>query len=327
LPLTGKMALIGEQVKNGSLLAEEDINAKNRKKIEVLYEDSKSDPKEGVVVANKLIDINNVKYIHVVTTPIISAIQPIIEERGVVMTAVSISPAILKDTNFSLRTFYNQDQAVEKLNEFINWRKYSKIVAMFQNGDAWESQITQLENKGIIFIKKEKFNIDEKDFRTTLLKIKNENPDTLLLLGYGSNFPAIFKQMAELKMENLKVLGGLDFLEVPGDSLSLYKNVVFVVPAFNFIQTDKTREFTNRYEQRFGSKPNHQAAYAYDTINLIYLGATQTDGSPESMIKYLKNFGEYNGVLGKTNLTNGDMRSDLSFATYQDGKLVLYELK
>ena len=127
-------------------------------------------------------------------------------------------------------------------------------------------------------------------------------------------------------MEDILVLGGLDFLEVPKESIDLYKNVVFVVSSFNINPTEKSNKFIQKYETNFKSTPTHQAAYAYDTINLLYLGITNTDGSPQQVIKYLKNLGTYEGVVGEIEiLPNGNTKSKLSFATYKNGEVVPYE--
>ncbi|MFA6422576.1 MAG: ABC transporter substrate-binding protein [Candidatus Buchananbacteria bacterium] len=322
LPLTGKVALIGEQIKNGITLAVEDINAKGGQQIEVLYEDSKLDPKEGVTATNKLMEINGVKYLEVAGTPVITAIQTITEKNKVLMTAASVSANVLKDTNYTLRTFYNPTQATEKLAEFIKNNNYSKVALIYTDGDAYKSQIDLLEKNGVVFSHKEKYTLEEKDFKTILLKTKSSNADLVVLLGYGPTYPALFKQMAELKMENLNILGDFSFLEVPQDSLELYKNVKFIMPDFNLAQTDTAKEFSQRYEKRFGTKPNHQVAYAYDTINLLYLGITKTDGSTDNVMNYLKNYGEYNGVVGKTELKNSDMSGGLSFGQYKNGVLM-----
>jgi branched-chain amino acid transport system substrate-binding protein len=56
-PLTGPNAAFGEQFKNGAELAAADLNAKggiNGRKIELVFGDDVSDPKKGVLVANKM---------------------------------------------------------------------------------------------------------------------------------------------------------------------------------------------------------------------------------------------------------------------------------
>ena len=56
-PLTGQYASFGQQLKNGAVLAEKDINAAGGllgKKIKVLFEDDACDPKQAVAAANKV---------------------------------------------------------------------------------------------------------------------------------------------------------------------------------------------------------------------------------------------------------------------------------
>jgi branched-chain amino acid transport system substrate-binding protein len=56
-PLTGPNAAFGEQLKNGAEQAAADLNSKggiNGQKIELVFGDDVSDPKQGVSVANKM---------------------------------------------------------------------------------------------------------------------------------------------------------------------------------------------------------------------------------------------------------------------------------
>ena len=56
-PMTGPNAAFGAQLKNGAEQAAADINAKggiNGQKIELVFGDDVSDPKQGVSVANKM---------------------------------------------------------------------------------------------------------------------------------------------------------------------------------------------------------------------------------------------------------------------------------
>jgi branched-chain amino acid transport system substrate-binding protein len=326
LPLTGSMSYIGEEIKNGISMAMEDINSKNKIKIEPIFEDSKMDPKEGVSAVNKLIDVDKIKYIHVFGTPVISAVRPITESKAVILTGVSIAPTILQNANYTLRIFYNLDQALERFTEFIEKENHTKIAILYQNGEAWERQVMSLEQQGLSFIKKEKFDMGEKDFRTRLLKIKESNPDLIIVIGYGSHFPSIFQQMEELGMQNITVFGGLDFLEVPKETVNLYENAVFIVPSFNIEPAKKSSNFIEEYERKFVNKPTHQTAYAYDTIQLLYTAITKTDGSPEQVIAYLKEVGTYDGVVGQIEFfPDGNTKSTLSFATYKNGSVVPYK--
>ena len=64
-PLTGPNAAFGAQLKNGAEQAAADINAKggiNGQKIELVFGDDVSDPKQGVSVANKFVG-DKVQYV------------------------------------------------------------------------------------------------------------------------------------------------------------------------------------------------------------------------------------------------------------------------
>ena len=64
-PITGPNAAFGAQLKNGAEQAAADINAKggiNGQKIELVFGDDVSDPKQGVSVANKMVG-DGVKFV------------------------------------------------------------------------------------------------------------------------------------------------------------------------------------------------------------------------------------------------------------------------
>ena len=63
LPLTGPIAMGGKRVLDGIKLAVEDFNSKNETKIELKIEDSQAQPSIGINAINKLIQIENVKFI------------------------------------------------------------------------------------------------------------------------------------------------------------------------------------------------------------------------------------------------------------------------
>jgi branched-chain amino acid transport system substrate-binding protein len=325
LPLTGQISLMGQEVKNGAILASENINAVNKKKLKIIFEDSKMDPKEGVSEVNKLIDVDNVKYVYAYSTPIVTAVQPITESKKILLAGISISPKIVENKSYTLRIYYNLNQALEEFKRFIDNENYSRVAVLYQNGEALEAQVNGLEKNGVIFIDKEKFNLGDTDFRTQLTKIKLDNPELIMLLGYGTQFPTIFQQMIELGMEKTLVLGGLDFIDVPKDNLDLYSNAVFITPSFNIEDLKISNKFVSDYKSRFGKEPGYNAAYTYDNINLLYLAITNTEGSPEKTKEYITGLINYKGAVGDIEiLSNGDTKSSLSLAAYKDGKVVLY---
>lgn len=63
LPLTGDAANYGHSLRNGIDLAKDEINANippGQARLEIMYEDSKADPKTGLAAFNKLADVDRV---------------------------------------------------------------------------------------------------------------------------------------------------------------------------------------------------------------------------------------------------------------------------
>ncbi len=323
LPLTGSLASMGEQIKDGTTLAVEDINQTNSKKVNVNFEDSRMDPKEAISAVNRLIGSLGIQYLTVAATPMILAVQPITEKAGSLLAAVSVSPSVLKNSRYTFRAFYNQDQAVEKIVEYIKLHHYQNISSLIFNMDVLQGEIDAIKAQGVTISQEEKFDLDQNDFRTQLTKIKAAKPDLVIMFGYGAKLSYVLKQMQELGMQNTHIIGGLDFLDIINEMrmLPILSNTVFTVPSFNVSESASSLDFDTRFTKRFGIAPNHFAAYAYDTLNLMYLGIINTDGKPSNVISYLKSLNGYKGVTGTTTLVNGDMRGDLSFARYKDGRL------
>lgn len=326
LPLTGNLSFVGQEVRNSLVLTAEKINASNRQKVEIIFEDSKMDPKEGVTAINKLKDINGAKNVIVWGTPVVTAIQPITEANNMVLMAVSISPAILKDKNYTFRVFYNLEQALDEFTEFIKQGNFSRVVALHQSGEAFERQVQGLKNDGVNFVTEEKFELGEKDFRTVLFKIKQADPDLIVLLAYGTHFPVLFKQIKEMGMDDILVLGGLDFMEVPKENLGIYEQAVFVVTAFNAKPPERALQFIQEYRTRFNLEPSHQAAYANDMLSLLYKNTVKSNNVPENTAALLKSVDNYDGMSGQIDiLPNGDTLGTLFFAKYENGKVVPYK--
>lgn len=66
LPLTGSAAPYGINAQRGIQLALEEVNNKggiNEKKVEVLFEDSKTDPKEAVAALQKIGQVNKIRFV------------------------------------------------------------------------------------------------------------------------------------------------------------------------------------------------------------------------------------------------------------------------
>ncbi|MCG2686763.1 ABC transporter substrate-binding protein, partial [Candidatus Parcubacteria bacterium] len=134
LPLTGTSADAGSYVKNGLLLAQEELNLNTSLKYryDLVFEDSRYSPMDGVTAIRKFIDIDKYNYIvgaH--SSSVTLAMAPIAEENKVLLiTPSSQSDEISTAGDYIFRTQINTAQEAKFLSKFIYNQITSKKLAV-----------------------------------------------------------------------------------------------------------------------------------------------------------------------------------------------------
>lgn len=336
LPLTGNLAFVGEPQRNAIMLALDEIKqnvSRQEPELEVIFGDSKGEPKEGITLANRFISLDNVDLVISTLTRVALPIQPITEKNGVPLFVVSLHPEIVEGGSLTFRVFYNARQEAEKFLEFIKQKRFDRIAILYQKSQEAVQEVEKYLIPGITalggkVVASEEYEVGQKEFRTPILKINDAEPDLLIVLGFANHFTAIFKAVEQFKLET-QILGGLDFLdakEFVGDEA--LDGVVFVAPVFDVApEWEKGREFVEKYTGRYGSRPSYNAAYLFDTIMIIN-EVFGTDGRNASDFRQnLLQLGTYDGVTGAIEiLPNGDTNSAIGYATFKEGEVVPYSL-
>ena len=206
-PLTGPNAAFGAQLKNGTEQAAADINAKggiNGQKIELVFGDDASDPKQGVSVANKMFG-DGVKFIvgHFnsgVTMPA----SEVYQENGIYMiTPSATNPKITERGMWNVfRTCGRDDQQGEVAGKYILDKFKGKKIAIVHDkttyGQGLAEETKKTINKGgIKEVLYEGINIGEKDFSALVSKIKASGADLVYWGGLHTEGGLIVRQMRD----------------------------------------------------------------------------------------------------------------------------------
>jgi len=205
LPLTGTAAPNGIYQKNGIDLAIDEINSNggiNGRKIEVIYEDSKNDPAEGVSVFNKIVNTErNVHAIVVFGSGVSNPLIPIANEKKInlLLTAVAL-PGITDRSEYAFRFFPNEnDDAGTMISCLENkFPEIDKLAFLYVNDEFGVSALKAFENrfKGELVIK-EAYGKSDTDFRTIVTKVKYSNAKGVYISGYTSSGVLLIKQLRE----------------------------------------------------------------------------------------------------------------------------------
>ncbi len=169
----------------------------------------------------------------------------------------------------------------------------------------------------------------ETEFTTQLERVRNSQPDAIVLWGNAKETGLIVKQIRSMGMKQ-PIFGGdrlvsEKFLEIAGEDA---EGIIATYPYNPESDNPKLVAFTKKYEKRFGSKPDSFAAHAYDGMNIL-LKAIQTAGLNRAKIRDvltdMKTFQGYEGVTGKVvfDASWNDIGS-VYMAEVKNGKYIFY---
>ncbi len=206
-PITGPNAAFGAQLKNGAEQAVADINAKggiNGQKIELVFGDDVSDPKQGVSVANKMVG-DGVKIVlgHFNSGVTIPASE-VYAENGVLMVTPSATNPKITERNLwnVFRTCGRDDQQGEVAGKYIATTLKGKKVAIVHDkttyGKGLADETQKFANKeGVKEVLYEGVNTGEKDFSALVSKIKASGAEIVYWGGLHTEAGLIVRQMRD----------------------------------------------------------------------------------------------------------------------------------
>lgn len=329
LPLTGKLAQMGEVEKNAMLLAEMNLN-KDKKRIDLIIVDGKGMPNEAVATARKLIDVDNVDLMLTSTTGASLAVEPITTERKMNLVSFCMDPDIAKKSDYVIRYYQGiNEESNGVLSYFDKNPTANKVAILYGRIPVWEKAKEAIYNpyfnsKKIDVLYEESYDIGEKDFKNLILKLKSSGAKQLILLGYGFEYGNIFKSLEdEGLLGKIQIIGGWGFLYtgLPKESL---EGIVVSGPDYVFNTAQTSNDFFNSYKTKYGKVPNFDAAFAYTTINGICAQVKK-----ESLNKPFKvlfqDSGSIDDVVGQYSFNEfGEMITRFGLGIYRDGQIIKY---
>ena len=212
-PLTGPAAPYGENVRDGILLAVEEINnAKgiNGRKVTLAIEDEGGGPRAAVDAVKKLITIDRVSVVIGPTTSNgLMASAPIAEESRVVLFSSGAASDNVREAGDYI--FRNRASAYQEAVALANYALIDvglKIFAILRSdadyavsfADAFQQIVRKKDG---IVVREEPFQEGSTDFRTQLSKIAaaEPKPEGLFIIGVPIELGNILKQIREMGLK------------------------------------------------------------------------------------------------------------------------------
>lgn len=280
-PLTGQNAQYGAQWKKGFDLALDEVNGQGGiggRPLQYVFEDSQSDPKQSVAVAQKFVaDPRIVIELGDFSSPASMAASPIYQRAGLVQFGFTNShPNFTKGGDYMWSNSISQSDNAPILADYAVTDLGLKRLAVLHLNTDWGRTTKDLfvkaaEARGAQVVATEGYLPEEKDFRSTLVRVRDANPDGLVLISYYADGALIAQQTRATGLAQPIVASGSvyspKFLELGGDAI----NGVFTNT--NFYPADprpEVQNFVKRFKAKYNEEPDSFAAGAYDTLILVY---------------------------------------------------------
>lgn len=207
-PFTGALTQYGEMVKQGVDTAVEQINADGGvlgKQIEIVLMDDACEPKQGPVVANRIVN-DEIGYVigHVCSGATIAATE-IYDDEGIIMiTPSATAPAVTEGKGYEtiFRTIGRDDQQGPAAAQMIIEQIKPKKVAVLHDKQSYGQGIASavkddLEKANVEVVLFEGINAGDSDYSAVITKLKGTGADFVYYGGYHPEMGLLLRQGAE----------------------------------------------------------------------------------------------------------------------------------
>jgi len=246
-PLTGPVAASGNYVAQGAMIAADEINAGGGllgKQIELVIEDNKSNPKEAVAAAEKLIVRDEVPVmLGAWSSTYTLAVMPKLMEYEVPMLVETSSSGkiTIQGNPWIFRISPTSEMEAKAFERFVDQFGIHKADFLVVNNDwglgAAEQFSKMLEERGVEVGVKETMDAAATDLSAQLSKIKASGGDTLFLTTGVEQITLVLKQATALRLPHrIITTGGSSspdqLIEQAGEAAESSFHILFFAPWF-----------------------------------------------------------------------------------------------
>lgn len=316
LSLTGGASAWGENAKKGIELAVEEINGQggiNGVQVEMIYEDTASEPKRTVSVFQHAFDIEEVTaIIGPLNQTETAAVIPLIEQASIPVIAPGFLPLQdRKDLNNPVFVWTDAESEAGLLAEYV-YNQGVRKVGVIGTLDSWEQTITnafvdRFKALGGNVTALEIVQPSVSDMKLPVTKVLATKPEAVY---FGTYYQFVHSTK---EVHNLDFKGKLFGIEIDdylaGETSQWTEGLQFIAPDYY------SSDFINKFTEKYTMAPGMPAGQAYDAANILF-SFLKKSTDKKDILQAMKNFKEYKGVSGEFTISS-DGRSHLPLAIFQ----------
>jgi branched-chain amino acid transport system substrate-binding protein len=308
-PMTGGDAKQGQEFeKVGRLALEEPGGKVGGYRVEFLVEDDKSDPKEAVAVANKLVNAGVKAVVGHYNSSCSIPASDIYHEAGIIQISPPSSNPKLTERGYPMlyRIITRDDQQGVFVADYLKNVAKAQRVAIIHDKTTYGQGLADetrkaMEKLGLKPVSFEAITRGEKDFTPVVTKLRTVNPDYTYFTGYYSEGGILVRQFRDLGVPGIFLAGDANqdpvFIETAGRASEGVLMSTAPLPE----QLPVAAEFLKKFTAKYGPNPGPFVHYAYDAFNILFTSmerAGKETTNPKAVNAELKKVKNYKGASG-----------------------------
>lgn len=319
-PFSGPLAEnFGRPIEDGARLAAKQANDADgldvggrRHRIELLFEDSLNRPEVAVDVARKLI---NQGHVAALVGPSLShnaiAAAAVAEEHRLPMISPSATHRdVTAGRRYAFRVAVLDEVQARAVAHFAGEDLGAQTAAvLYDVTTAYSRDVAEIfqrafEEAGGRVVAFESYTAGEQDFLPFLTRIRDAEPDVLLLPNYAE-VPVQIRQAREIGI-GATFLGTDSWDSRQFSTRELFEGAFFVDSWHPETKDPRSRAFVEAFRQLFGREPRSAAAATYDALGLLFqamAGLDRLDGAV--LRRALAGIEGYRGATGTISYRGG----------------------
>jgi ABC-type branched-subunit amino acid transport system substrate-binding protein len=312
-PLSGANAFAGKDNENGVRLAVEELNAQKLKvggkslRFELMSEDDQGDPKAGVNVAQKFADAGVKFVLGPYNSGVAIPASRVYNDAGILMSTVGTNPKITQSRYPNVfRIVASDNQVGGSMATYAAKELKIKTVGVIDDRTAFGQGIAdefakQARASGLNVAGREFTNDKASDFASILTAFRAKKVDAIFFGGYAPQGAPMARQMKQLGLANVRLLGGdtlcsPEMAKLGGDAVG--ENVLCAQAGAMLDRQPGGPAFKTRYKQRFQRDPDVYAPAFYDQTMFIAQAIRNANTVDAAAVGKALHTMNYQGVAG-----------------------------
>jgi branched-chain amino acid transport system substrate-binding protein len=309
IPLSGSLEAYGRNMKNGIMLALDEVNAAGGikgKKLDVLLEDDTSSEKMAVTKAEQLIKGAHIPVIiGGATSNITLALATVCEKNKVVLLSpAASSPKLSGLGQYIFRNYPSDTKEGKVMAEYSVRRMKIRTISIIYIDNDYGQGLENIFKEtftglgGMVSLEKP-YPPNTTNFVAIVKELKANPTDGIYIIGYYTEIASFLEEVQKQKLtaKILSVEGVAQpmILEIASEAA---EGLIYPQPPYNPDSDDpEIKKFVAAYRAKFPTKPDLDAAFSYDALKIVAKAIESCANYPQDLRARIADT-YYKGITG-----------------------------